>query len=181
MPCRQTPGSVLFVAQPPRGATCGRCRARRKIELDRVGAECRRLALCVLLRPCSASVAFGGEADVNSEAKRARSSQTTPSRHEPGVERCAPDLINRSACVLVCAVRDALCEFARGNARREFFMLIGGATVAWAVAARAQLTTKMPRIGILPTGRSEPHCEASRLPINPLANELRQSQCFARL
>jgi hypothetical protein len=65
--------------------------------------------------------------------------------------------------------------------RREFFMLIGGATVAWAVAARAQLTTKMPRIGILPTGRSEPHREASRLPINPLANELRQSQCFARL
>jgi hypothetical protein len=65
--------------------------------------------------------------------------------------------------------------------RREFFMLIGGATVAWAVAARAQLTTKMPRIGILSTGRSEPHCEASRLPINPLANELRQSQCFARL
>jgi putative tryptophan/tyrosine transport system substrate-binding protein len=39
--------------------------------------------------------------------------------------------------------------------RRYFITLFGGAVVMWALAARAQQTTKMPRIAFLSPGRSE--------------------------
>ena len=39
--------------------------------------------------------------------------------------------------------------------RRYFIALVGGATIAWALATRAQPATKMPRIAFLSPGRSE--------------------------
>ena len=36
-----------------------------------------------------------------------------------------------------------------GIRRREFFMLLGGATVAWPIAARGQQPSKLPTVGLL--------------------------------
>jgi putative ABC transport system substrate-binding protein len=46
--------------------------------------------------------------------------------------------------------------------RREFLALAGGAA-AWPLAARAQQTERMRRIGVLmPYTKDDPHCRAPR-------------------
>ena len=57
--------------------------------------------------------------------------------------------------------------------RRDFITLIGGAAVAWPLAARAQQGTKIPRIGVLSPGRSEGP-DASRVVFNSLVTGLRE-------
>jgi len=57
--------------------------------------------------------------------------------------------------------------------RRAFITLLGGAAVAWPLAARAQQGTKIPRIGLLSPGRSEGP-DASRVTLNALVAGLRE-------
>jgi putative ABC transport system substrate-binding protein len=57
--------------------------------------------------------------------------------------------------------------------RREFITLLGGATVAWPLAVRAQQGTKIPRIGLLAPGHSVGP-DASRVTLNSLVAGLRE-------
>jgi putative ABC transport system substrate-binding protein len=57
--------------------------------------------------------------------------------------------------------------------RREFVTFIGGAVAMWALAARAQQTTKMPLIGILTPGRSD-NSDASLATLNAFVPALRE-------
>jgi ABC-type uncharacterized transport system substrate-binding protein len=57
--------------------------------------------------------------------------------------------------------------------RREFITLLGGASVAWPLAALAQQPAKTPRIGLLAPGRAE-GTDASRVTLNSLVTGLRE-------
>jgi putative tryptophan/tyrosine transport system substrate-binding protein len=57
--------------------------------------------------------------------------------------------------------------------RRRFLGVLGGAAASWALCARAQQGTKIPRIGLLAPGRSEGP-DASRASLNALVAGLRE-------
>ena len=57
--------------------------------------------------------------------------------------------------------------------RREFITLFGGAASTWPLVSRAQQGTRIPRIGVLATGRSE-GSDTSRVTLNSLLVGLRE-------
>ena len=76
---------------------------------------------------------------------------------------------------LVCYFRLVRClvlGLGDGIGRREFITLIGGAA-AWPISARAQPTTKIPRIGVLSPGGSD-KSDASLTTINAFIPVLRE-------
>jgi putative ABC transport system substrate-binding protein len=69
-------------------------------------------------------------------------------------------------------VRCLVLGLGDGIGRREFITLIGGAA-AWPISARAQPTTKIPRIGVLSPGGSD-KSDASLTTINAFIPVLRE-------